>query len=165
MYTAGAAEGVESGEGLAFPIRLWGLWSVVGLQRSPGRSPAANDFVAFWACKTTLVALKISYSGSLAVINFCVSTLKTAMWKRVRQRGFSKQLGAHGHRPSVHFCNEDKDWLYACKYMYGLYEIFIFFYTGFERIMRVCYSNAGLTHAERISWQVSCKWLFSIPER
>ena len=59
MYTAGAAEGVESGEGLAFPIRLWGLWSVVGLQRGPGRSPAANDFVAFWACKTTLGALKI----------------------------------------------------------------------------------------------------------
>ena len=82
MYTAGAVdvEGWSLGiKELALPIRLGvcgASWASSGVW---GGAPAANDFVAFWAYKTTLVALKISYSGSLAVINFCVSTLKTAM--------------------------------------------------------------------------------------
>jgi hypothetical protein len=40
-----------------------------------GEASAANDFGAFWALRTMLVALKISYSGNLVVEIFCVSAL------------------------------------------------------------------------------------------
>ena len=41
------------------------------------------------------------------------------------------------------------DYMHVYTYVYGLYAIFVFFYTGFERMTRVCYSNAGLTRAAR----------------
>ena len=40
-----------------------------------GGAPAVNDFGAFWALRTTLMALKISYSGNLVVEIWCVSAL------------------------------------------------------------------------------------------
>jgi hypothetical protein len=43
--------------------------------RVRGKTPAANGFGAFWALRTTLVALKILYYGSLVVVNCCASSL------------------------------------------------------------------------------------------